>query len=145
MGNANEAVARFKDGYACSQAVFCTYGEDLGIDHQTALKVSAAFAGGMRVGATCGAVTGALMAIGLKSGTASCEKISGRKVAYALTQRFHAAFLARHPSLLCKDLLGADLGTPEGRSIAESQDMFRLKCPMFVASAAEILEDLFKE
>lgn len=145
MSRASEAVARFKKGHACSQAVLCTFGDNKGIDLQTALKVSSAFAGGMRVGGTCGAVTGALMVIGLKGCASPCDKIAGRKAAYKLTEQFHAAFLTRHPSLLCRDLLGADLGTEEGRKLAESQGVFQTKCPIFVRSAAEILEEMFKE
>jgi C_GCAxxG_C_C family probable redox protein len=143
MSKVSEAVDKFNKGYACSQAILCTFGEDHGIDHGTALKVSAAFAAGMRVGGTCGAVTGAVMVIGLKSCSPECDTMAGRKAAYECTRRFHAEFLKRNPSLLCKDLLGVDLGTAEGMSAAESQGLFRTKCPCLVKDAAEILEKLF--
>jgi C_GCAxxG_C_C family probable redox protein len=145
MSKVSEAVDKFNKGYACSQAILSTFGEDLGIDHGTALKVSAAFAAGMRVGGTCGAVTGAVMVIGLKCCSPECDKIAERKAAYECTRRFYSEFLKRNPSLLCKDLLGVDLGTPEGMSAAESQGLFRTKCPCLVKDAAEILEKFFKE
>ena len=145
MSKVSEAVDKFNKGYACSQAILCTFGEEHGIDHEAALKVSAAFAAGMRVGGTCGAVTGAVMAIGLKYCSPQCDKIAGRKAAYDCVRRFYSEFLKRNPSLLCKDLLGVDIGTAEGMSAAESQGLFRTKCPVFVKDAAEILEKLFKE
>jgi C_GCAxxG_C_C family probable redox protein len=143
MSNVSEAVDKFNKGYACSQAILCTFGESLGIDHTTALKVSAAFAGGMRVGGMCGAVTGAIMVIGLKYCSPQCDTIAGRKTAYECARRFYSEFLKHNPSLFCKDLLGVDLGTPAGQSSAESQGLFRTRCPGFVKDAAEILEKHF--
>ena len=63
-----EAVERFKKGFNCSQAVFGTFSEQVGLDCETACKVATGFGGGMRMGGTCGAVTGAFMALGLKYG-----------------------------------------------------------------------------
>ena len=52
--------------YNCAQAVFIPYAEEMGMSTEQAAAIAAHFGGGMRVGATCGAVTGALMALGLK-------------------------------------------------------------------------------
>lgn len=51
--------------YGCSQAVFIPFAPDWGVDAQTANAISAHFRAGMLTGQTCGAVTGALMALGL--------------------------------------------------------------------------------
>ena len=68
MKRSKHAVSCFKDGFSCSQALLSTYGDQFGLNHELALKVSGAFGGGMgRMGETCGAVTGAFMVIGLKS------------------------------------------------------------------------------
>jgi C_GCAxxG_C_C family probable redox protein len=62
MSNVEIAVASFKAGLGCSQAVLSAFGPGLGLDRPTALRVAAAFGGGMaRMGQTCGAVSGALM------------------------------------------------------------------------------------
>ena len=43
------------------QAVFAELAPQLGVDRETALKISACFGGGMWVGETCGAVVGAII------------------------------------------------------------------------------------
>ena len=55
MNKPTEAKEKFLAGYACSHAVFSTFSEQTGMDELTALKVSSFFAGGMRIGETCGA------------------------------------------------------------------------------------------
>ncbi|MHA2377388.1 MAG: C-GCAxxG-C-C family protein [Candidatus Thorarchaeota archaeon] len=58
----------------CSQAIFAAYGEQLGlgkVDFDTCMKIASAFSGGIALtGNVCGALTGALMALGLKYGGA---------------------------------------------------------------------------
>lgn len=69
MNQSERAVACFKEGFSCSQAVFSTFAPQLGLECELALKVAGLFGGGMgRLGEVCGAVTGALMALGLKYG-----------------------------------------------------------------------------
>ena len=55
---------------------------------------------------------------------------------------FNQAFLSRHGSLNCNDLLGCDFSTPEGREQAISQGLHDELCPRLVQSAAEILEEI---
>ena len=85
------------------------------------------------------------MVIGLKKCSTQCNTVAGRKTAYKCAHQFYAEFQKRNPSLLCMDLLGVDLGTVEGQSAAESQGLFRTKCPVFVKDAAEILEKVLNE
>jgi len=69
MSRVEEAVSCFADGFSCSQSIVSTYGTEFGVDREKALKISTGFGGGMgRLGGTCGAVTGAIMVIGLKYG-----------------------------------------------------------------------------
>ena len=59
MNKAKQAAYCFNNGFSCSQAILSTYGKELGMDRETALKVSGAFGGGMaRMAETCGAVAG---------------------------------------------------------------------------------------
>lgn len=51
--------------YNCAQAVFIPFAERKGIEHETANAIADNFGAGMRVGLTCGAITGGLMALGL--------------------------------------------------------------------------------
>ena len=119
------------------------YGGRSGLDRETALKVAGAFGAGMaRTGETCGSVTGALMVIGLKYGKTRKDDDDCRERTYALAQEFMDAFQDRNGSLLCRELLGVDVSTPEGIAAVRERDLFRTACPKFVKDAGEILEEI---
>jgi C_GCAxxG_C_C family probable redox protein len=95
-----------------------------------------------RTGETCGAVTGALMVIGLRHAKMRPDDDDSRELAYALAQEFMDAFRARNRSLLCRDLLSVDVSTPEGMREVREKDLFATVCPKFVGDAAEIIEEI---
>ncbi len=144
MSNADLAVACFKEDFNCSQAVFSTYAPILGLDRETALRVAAAFGGGMgRTGETCGAVSGALMVIGLRYGQSTAEDKDAKEKTYNLAGEFLKRFAARNNGCVkCRELLGCDIGTPEDRQAAREQGLFESLCPKFVRDATEIVEQL---
>jgi len=139
----NQSVACFKNDFNCSQAVFSTYAEHLGMDKQTALKVSCAFGGGMaRMAETCGAVTGTLMVIGLKHGKARPDNDAAKQKTYALAREFVERFKAKHGTIVCRELLGCDIGTEEGKRVFDENQYEEKRCAKFVADAAMILEEI---
>ena len=143
MSKVDSAVAVFNRGYSCSQAILSTYGAQLGLERELALKIASAFGGGMgRMGKTCGAVTGALMVIGLKHGLVELPDQKAKETTYALVREFMKRFIARNGSVECKVLLGCDLSTPEGVRYAKDKNLVSTICPKLVQQAAEILEDL---
>jgi C_GCAxxG_C_C family probable redox protein len=143
MNVAERALCTFDEGFNCSQSVFSAWAEELGLDRETALRVATAFGGGMgHRGDTCGAVTGAFMAIGLKHGRLRADDEETRDLAYDLVNRFVEAFQARHRSIVCRDLLGFDLSTPEGERLAEERWPDRMPCREVVRDAADILSEI---
>jgi C_GCAxxG_C_C family probable redox protein len=143
MNKKTKALAQFDKGFSCSQSVFSAYAEDLGLDQETALKIAGPFGGGMgRKAETCGAVTGALMAIGLKYGATEAEDKETKEKAYALAREFLDRFEARHGSSRCKELLGWDISTPAGHEAAKYRQLFSTLCPKYVADAAEIVGEI---
>jgi len=101
-----------------------------------------AFGGGMGLGLTCGAVTGAFMILGFKIQDEQDEK-EARYKAYHLAREFARRFGAIHGTIQCRDLLGGvDLTTETGRRLAQEQKLFTTLCPGFVRDAATILDDM---
>ena len=94
------------------------------------------------MGETCGAVTGALMAIGLKYGMTQAKDEGARDKTYKLAQEFASKFKARHNSMVCRELLGYDLSKPEERKAAFEKGLFTTLCPQFVRDAVEIFEQI---
>ncbi|NPV93374.1 MAG: C_GCAxxG_C_C family protein [Firmicutes bacterium] len=127
----------------CAQAVLSVYGADLGLDPEVAVKVAAGFGGGMgRSGELCGSVTGALMALGMTFDQADADS---REKVFALVRRFIEMFIARNGSIRCRDLLGYDNSTPEGRKAIAEKKLLRTICKKMDRDAAEILEELLPE
>ncbi len=143
MNRKERALALFKQGFSCSQAVAAVFAEDHGLPLAMALRLSQGFGGGMaRLAGPCGAVTGAIIIIGLKHGRTRPEDDAAKERTYALVQELVRRFRARHGALDCRDLLGCDIGTAEGRKIIADEKLHDDTCPLLIASAVEILEDI---
>lgn len=63
MSPAELANLNHESGFNCAQSVLAVFAEDYGMPLKLALKLASPFGGGMRMAATCGALTGALMAL----------------------------------------------------------------------------------
>jgi C_GCAxxG_C_C family probable redox protein len=137
------AVAAFKEGYSCSQAILVAHAEALGLPRQTALRIASGFGGGMgRLAETCGAVTGSVMVLGLRYGGVAAADREAKEQTYARVQEFVSRFQARCGATTCRKLLGCDISTPEGLQQAQDQGLTVTLCPQFVLAAAEVLEEL---
>lgn len=136
------ARSYFDQGFACSQAVAAAFAPEFGLDAATLLRVAAPFGGGIgRSGDTCGAVSGALIVLGLKYGAIQPDP-AAKDRAYERAREFMARFQARNGAVDCRDLLGYDFATPEGRIAIKETKITRTVCPGLVASAVEILEEM---
>ena len=143
MSRADEAKKQFEKGFLCAPAVLSTYSEQFGLEKALALKIACGFGAGIgRMGRTCGAVTGALMVIGLKYGQANLADVESREKTYKLIKEFVANFTALHGSIECKELIGYDLSDSGGIKLARERGVFTNKCPSFVYDSACILEDI---
>jgi C_GCAxxG_C_C family probable redox protein len=137
------AVATFGEGFNCSQAVLSASAPDLGLGREMALRVAGAFGAGIaRMGQTCGAVSGALMVLGFKYSQVEAGDRPAKEKMYAIARDFVARFEARNGSILCRELLGYDIGMPEGMQLIREKDLFTSLCPRLVADAIEIVEQL---
>lgn len=140
-----QAVEKFKNGMNCSQAVLSSYSESFGLDSETASRVATGFGGGMRMAETCGAVTGALMVIGLKYGNSAAENKGAKAKTYEMIVEFTRRFKEHKGSVKCRELLGCDISTPDGEKKARDNGLFVSVCPEVVRKAAEVVEEMLEE
>ncbi len=142
MTRAEQAMAYFQDGLNCSQSVCLAFAEQFGIERDTALKFAAGFGGGIgRMAETCGAVTGAVMALGLKYGFTQGSP-EAKTAMYAHVQQFAERFTERYHSMFCRELLGYDISIHEEHEKAKQEKLFTTRCPEFVRAAVEIVEEM---
>jgi C_GCAxxG_C_C family probable redox protein len=139
----DDAAALFVSGWSCSQAVCCGFANDFGIDEKTALGLSCGLGGGMsHTGNTCGAVSGALMVIGMKYGRTALDDLVSKEKTYEVAQQFIREFRRRNHSVNCTELIGHDLSNPGELAAAREEKLSHTKCTKFVRDAGEILETL---
>lgn len=142
MDRVQKAVQLFNSGYNCSQAVFAAFSEPAILEQPAALKAASGFGGGIaRSGNLCGAVTGAIMAIGLQLSTADAADKTTQSYVYQKVRHFMEKYNQRTGSIVCRDLLGFDMTTPEGQIVSKMPGAFD-RCTDFVRIAAEILEEM---
>jgi len=131
------------DKCSCSQAIAVAFASAAGLDETTAMNAARGFGGGIAGhGLTCGAVTGAIMILGVHAAQVTKDEKSAKTKAYELAHQFTSRFLARHETLECKGLIGVDLSTEAGRKLNADMKITRRMCPDFVHTAAEIVEEL---
>jgi C_GCAxxG_C_C family probable redox protein len=143
LSKAKEADKQFEKGYSCAPSVLSTYSEQFGLGKELALKIACGFGGGIgRTGRTCGAVTGAVMVIGLKHGQANVDDEEPRQATHKLVKEFIDKFTALHGSVECRELIGYDLSNPAEFESARESSIVEEKCRGFVYDAACMLEDI---
>jgi C_GCAxxG_C_C family probable redox protein len=146
MNRPERAEQLFQQGTNCAQAVACAFAEELGADRELALRMATGFGGGMgHTSNTCGALTGAVMALGLAFGMKNAGDQAAKDKTYALVAEAVRRFRARAGAIGCTDLLGYDLGIPEQLKAVRERGLTKEKCPAFVRAAAEIVEQLLRE
>jgi C_GCAxxG_C_C family probable redox protein len=118
--------------------------QDFEIESEIIPQIATCFAGGIgNTGAVCGAVVGAVMAIGLKKGRADSMDESLRTLAVA--QEFRSRFEAEMGTINCRELTGVDLNTEEGLEQFMSSDIPMTVCFPAVGLAYQLVMDLLKE
>jgi C_GCAxxG_C_C family probable redox protein len=140
------AMELFKQGYNCSQAVFAAFSEEMGIDFETALKISSSFGGGMgRLREVCGAVSGMFMVAGTKYGYTDPKDRHTKSEHYKLIQSMADRFKNTNKSLICRELLGQIEQNISHMPDARTDKYYKKRpCAELVGDAAEIMYEIME-
>lgn len=138
------ALSLFKSGYNCAQSVFAAYADLLGMDTETALKMSSAMGGGIgRMREVCGTVSAMAMLAGLKEGNADPENEEAKEHIYALVRRMSALFKEQQGTIICRELLGIEGMEESAKPSVRTPEFYASRpCGRIIACAAEIIEDV---
>jgi len=117
---------------------------EIEIENDVLHRIAFGFAGGLgNTGAVCGAVVGAVMAIGLKRGRVDTMEEGLREL--AVPREFRRRFEAEMGTISCRELTGVDLTTEEGLQQFMSSDIPLTVCFPAVGAAYRLVVDLLKE
>jgi C_GCAxxG_C_C family probable redox protein len=137
-----KAVQRLNEGYNCAQSVLLTMFEHWNGRSRLIPKIATGFGGGIgRCGSVCGALSGGVMALGIKYGSNE-PSVEKRLRAYELAQKLYKQFEKNHGSVLCQALIGYDLSNPGELEKAKKAKVFDEKCVNFVRKTIESMLEL---
>lgn len=143
----DKAMELFLEGYNCSQSVLGAFCEDLGLDTETALKLSSSFGAGMgKLREVCGAVSAMFMIAGLASGYSNPDATIEKADHYKKIQELADEFKKKNDTIICRELL-KNIKTKGGFAPeARTEEYYKVRpCARFVVDAAEIIEKYLSE
>jgi C_GCAxxG_C_C family probable redox protein len=146
MEKHEQAAEYIRGGWNCAQSVVKAYAEASGLSvEEDALLMASALGGGVgRTGNICGAVNGAALILGRRFGYGDPADAAGRERVYGLVRRLAEEFEREHGSVQCSELLGFDIRDETASREGREQGVFQKRCPLYVQSAARILEAILQ-
>ena len=135
--NTHKAVIRaeelFMSGWNCAESVFTAIYEQMN-DNNVPVYMVTALGGGMGSRKTCGALTGAIVALGLGYGRIQPD-IEVKKLAYTKANELVTAFRKIFHSTDCWELTNCELSEIERKA----------NCKQFVMKAAELVSESLQQ
>jgi C_GCAxxG_C_C family probable redox protein len=133
----NKAVDNFKGGFNCAESTLLALSDNMNIHCKYIPQISTCFGAGFgRHGEVCGALTGALMAIGLQHGRKDSKDLNTKEKAYLLADRLLKKFEKKFGNIRCSLLIDCNLLTPEGQKKAKDENVHKKICSNLVAFTA---------
>ena len=144
MNRFEKAFTLHEKGFNCAQAVVGAYGDMLGIGEQEAFSIGAGFGGGAGTGELCGAVSGALMVLGLLTPVDMDDPVGSKKRTSALGKEFQKRFVEKFGYLRCRDLLQHPTQASDATPAAQAMGVTH-HCRLMIVTAVELLEEMLAE
>lgn len=139
-----KALEYFDNKFNCAQSVLTAFADELGLTEDESLRVSTAFGGGMgRQQFTCGAVTGASMALGLRFGKGKNDEDEKKLLTYEKTVVLFEEFTRLHGSTTCRNLLN-NLDMHTDKEKIEVQNLYHTNCRKYVTDAVKLAEKIIE-
>ena len=139
MSKAENAVKYF-DSYNCAQSTLAAYAGDFNLEKETALQMAVGFGGGIgRLQDICGAVSAAVMVLGLSSGFKEEDGRPKINEVYATVRSFVEEFTQKKGTIKCRDLLKCDLSSEEGQKHFKDNNL-KEECRGYVRLCCELLD-----
>jgi len=136
----------FLSGNNCAQSVLLSFAEDLKYSKELATRLAAGFGAGMgRLQETCGAVTGAIMVLGIKQGERVNNNDELKAETYDSVKELNRRFKEAYGTTSCARLTGCDLNTREGSEKFKRENVMENVCAGCVEKAVRIVESVTSE
>jgi C_GCAxxG_C_C family probable redox protein len=140
-----EAVSRFREGFNCAESVVVTFAKYQKIRSNVIPKIASGFGGGIgRSGSVCGALSGAIMSIGMKYGRNIADDTKAYDKCVGKSRDCYVRFKKEFGSIFCNELTECDFTTEEGREKWRDLGLREKKCVKYIEGSMRILLSLTK-
>ena len=144
MKRCNIADQKHSLGFNCAQSVLAAFADQTGLTEQQLMDLAGGFGGGTGTGELCGAVSGAVMALGLMTPVDMNDPVASKKRTQALSKEFQKRFVEKFEALRCQDLLQKQFA-PDERTPAAVAMGITGHCSVMIVTAVEIIEAMLEE
>ena len=139
----NRATRFMGEGYTCAESVLMAVSQEFEIENEITHHMAMCFGGGIGLtGAVCGAVSGAVMAIGLIKGPAA--NIQEFQQIMPIAQELRSRFEKEMKTMNCRELTGVDLAIPENFEQYMNSNTPQKVCAPAVEAAYRIVMELLE-
>jgi len=147
MKRSEKALSYFNNQFNCAQSVFTSFGPELGLSEDECLRIATAFGAGMgKQQHVCGAVSGALMVLGLKFGKAFNDPEQKKEETYQKAEDFLKEFESKNGSIHCKQLLqGLNMNDEKELQKINQLGLFQNSCESYIKQAVELTDLLIHQ
>lgn len=136
----------FSGNYNCSQSTMKAVLIGMDMDFEQVMPLAAGLGAGVaHQGNVCGAVTGAILALGIVQGKLHIDPLIQKEAAYTSGEEFVRRFKKRHNTIICDQLTGITMTNITARKEANENRIFEKKCPSFVSDAVRIALEIVNE
>lgn len=133
-----------EEGFLCSESVLLAVSDCLAIKSDLIPKIATGFGGGVgRCGFVCGAVSGGVIALGLKFGRN--EPVKQDKLPHWFAQELVKRFIHEFGRVNCRELTDCDLTTEAGHLKYRKEKVWTVKCRRYIEGAAALAFDIVSE
>ncbi len=138
------AIGYVDEGFFCVESVLKALADLKGVDSEYIPGIATGLAAGVaRTSHICGAVSGAILGLGLWFGRST--PVAGDRKPYWYSRLFIERWMKLYPSSNCTMLLGVDLDDPEGYKVFGSENMWENKCKRYIREATGLAYDILIE
>jgi C_GCAxxG_C_C family probable redox protein len=140
------AMKYFSTEYNCAQSVMKSVLVEKGMDFEEIFHLSAGFGGGVGLqGHICGAVSGAVAALGVINSKRFNDTKKHKEATYESAAKFMHRFKEKNGSIICDDLTGIEMADKKAHDRAMEDGTFEKVCPGYVKDAVKIVLEISNE
>jgi C_GCAxxG_C_C family probable redox protein len=132
-------------GFLCSESCLMALAKCQGVESPLVPRIATGFGAGIgRSGEICGAITGAVMGLGIKYGRDRVDP-AGNQKPYWYSAELLKRFRAMYGETRCPALLGLDLAKAEDLEEYRRRNLWVNRCTGFILSATGLARDIIEE